>query len=293
MKSKGDIVGPVESDFGYHIIKLTDIKTPKQTTFEEMKPQLEAEVRKQMAQKKYAEAAEAFSNTVYEQSESLKPVADKLKLEIHTAQGVTRTPQPGAAGPLANPKFLNALFAPDAVERKRNTEAVEFGPSQLVSGRITQYSPARTRSFDEVKAQVRDRVVAARAAELARKDGEAKLAAWKANPAAAQLPAAITVSRTEAGKVPKAVIDTALRADASKLPALAGVDLGPEGYAIVKVNKVLPREAPPPQQAQGEVRQYTQAWAREEASAYYEMLKARYKAEVEVPKPKAAELLGQ
>src|SRR5690606_388223 len=107
------------------------------------------------AQKRYAEAAETFSNTVYEQADSLKPVADKLKLEIRTAQGVTRNPQPGAAGALASPRFLEALFAADSVERKRNSEAVEFAPMQMVSGRITQYSPARTRPYEEVKTVVR------------------------------------------------------------------------------------------------------------------------------------------
>ncbi|HWI83440.1 SurA N-terminal domain-containing protein, partial [Ramlibacter sp.] len=136
---KGDIAGPVETEFGFHIVKLTDIKAPKQRNFDQMKPELEAEVRKQLAQRKYAETADAFTNGVYEQSDSLKPVADKLKLDIKTAAQVTRQPAPGAAGPVANPKFLAALFAPDSVEKKRNTEAVEIAPSTLVSGRVTQY----------------------------------------------------------------------------------------------------------------------------------------------------------
>lgn len=287
MKTKGEITGPVESEFGYHIIKLTDIKPAEQKTFEQMKPQLEAQVRKELAQKKYAEMAETFSNTVYEQSDSLKPVADKLKLEVRTAQGVSRTPQPGAAGALASPKFLNALFTPDAVEKKRNSEAVEFAPSQLAAGRITQYQAAHTRSFEEVKAQVHDRLVAERAAELARKDGEAKLAAWKAAPASAQFPAATTLARQDAGKQPRPLIDAVLRADPAALPALVGVDLGADGYAIVRVNKVLPRDTPSPQQAQQEKQQYNQAWASAEAAAYYELLKARYKAQINVPKPKA------
>lgn len=286
LKNKGEISDVVETEFGFHIIRLTDIKADKPKTYEEVRPQLEAQFKREQAQKRYTESAETFSNTVYEQSDSLKPVAEKLKLEVRTAQVVGRTPQPGATGPLANPKFLAALFTPDALERKRNTEAVEFGPSQMVSGRIAQYTPARTRPFEEVKAQVREQVVAAKAAELARKDGEAKLAAWKATPASAQLPAVETLSRQEVAKHPRAVIDAALRADPGKLPALVGVDLGKDGYAIVQVNKVLAREAPPQQQAQAEASQYNRLWGTAEAMAYYEELKERFKVQISVPKPK-------
>lgn len=288
LKNKGDISDVVESEFGFHIIKLTDVKSEKPRSFEEMRGEIEAQVRREQAQKKYAEVAETFSNTVYEQSDSLKPVADKLKLEIRTAQGVTRTPQPGATGPLANARFLEALFSPDALERKRNTEAVEFGANQMVSGRVTQHAPARTRPFEEVKAQVRERVVATRAAELARKDGEAKLAAWKATPASAALPPAMPLSRQDAGKQPPQVVDAALRADPAKLPEMLGVDLGPQGYAIVKVNKVLPRERPSTEQAVQELQQYNRAWATAEATAYYDMLKDRFNVQIKVPKPKGA-----
>jgi len=290
---KGDIVGPVESDFGYHIIKLTDIKAPKQRTFEEMKPEIEAELKKQQAQRKFAESADVFSNAVYEQSDSLKPAADRLKLEIKTATNVRRTPAPGATGPLANPKFLEALFAPDSVQKKRNTEAVEIAPNTLVSGRITQYTPARTLPFAEVKDKVRERVVAAKAAELAKKDGEEKLAAWKANPASANLPAAITVSRQETQKQPQAVIEAALRADPAKLPAFAGVDLGDQGYAVVKVDKVLPREPPAPDAAKLQSQQYAQWWSSAETLAYYNMLKDRFKVQINVPKPAEPELPTQ
>jgi peptidyl-prolyl cis-trans isomerase D len=282
---KGEIAGPVETDFGYHIIKLTDIKEPKKRDFDTMKPELEAQVRKQMAQRKFAEEADQFTNGVYEQSDSLKPVADKLKLPIQTASHVTREPAPGATGLLANPKFLAALFSSDSVEKKRNTEAVEVAPSTLVSGRITQYSPARTLPFDEVKDRVRERLVAERSAELARKDGAAKLAAWKAAPASANLPAPVVLSRIDPQKQPPQVVEAALTADAGALPAWAGVDLGQDGYAVVKVDKIVPREPPTAQAAQQEQRQYAQGWGQAENLAYYNLLKDRYKAQILVPKP--------
>jgi peptidyl-prolyl cis-trans isomerase D len=284
---KGQISNVVESEFGYHIIRVTDIKAPRQKSFEEMRPELETELKKQQAQRKFAETAEAFSNGVYEQADSLKPVADKLKLQVQSATNVTRTPTRGVRGPLANPKFLAALFGSDAVDKKRNTEAVETAPNELASGRVTKYTPARTQPFAEVKDKVRDRFIAARAAELAKQEGIAKLAAWKANPGSAELPAPVTVSREEAPKHPPGVVEAALRADPAALPTLVGVDVGPQGYAVVKVDKVLPRAPSTPEAAKQEVQQYSRAWGAAENVAYYSMLKERFKTQIKVPKPGA------
>ena len=282
---KGDISGVVASDFGFHIIKLTDVKVPKQRSFEEMKPELEAVLKKQQAQKKFSETAEAFSNGVYEQSDSLKPVADRLKLQIKTAENVLRQPTPGASDPLANPKFLNALFSSDAIEKKRNTEAVEVGPNQLASGRIVQYSAARTRPLADVVKDVRALWLAERGSEEARKDGIATLAAWQAAPATAVLAAPIVVSRDQAGQLPTQVVAAALRADTTVLPVFAGVDLGSQGYAIVKVGKVVPRDPPVEAALQTQRNQYSEQWTAAEALAYYNGLKERAKAEILVAKP--------
>ena len=290
---KGDISDVIASDFGYHIINLTDIKVPKQRSFEEMKPTLEADLKKQQAQKKFSETAEAFSNGVYEQSDSLKPVAERLKLEIKTTGNVLRQPIAGATGPLANTKFLNALFSPDSIEKKRNTEAVEVGSNQLVSGRIVQYTPARTLPLPEVKDSVRQRWLAQHGAEEARKDGTAKLAAWKAAPATAVLAAPLLVSREQSQQLPAPLVDVALRADTSALPSFAGVDLGAQGHAIVKVNKVVPRDPPAEAAAKQERSQYGQQWTSAETLAYYNGLKDRFKAEILIAKPAVAQQNAQ
>ncbi len=282
--AKGAISGVVESDFGFHIIRLTDIKAAKQKTFEEMKPEIEADLIKQQAQKKFAELAEGFTNAVYEQAESLKPAADRLGLQVKTVANILRTPGPSVTDPLANTRFLNALFSADSVEKKRNTEAVETGTNSMISGRIVQYTAARTLPLAEVKDRVRERVVAAQGAELAKKEGQAKLSAWQANPASATLPDTLTVSREQTQRLPAPIIEAALRADATKLPVIKGVDLGTQGYVVLRVNKVMPRENKEANVAQDR-QQVTTWWTNAESLAYYDILKQRFKAEFKVSKP--------
>lgn len=284
----GEISPLVETDFGFHIIKVVETRGGEKRGFEAVRAEIEQEVKRQLAQRRFTEAAGEFTNMVYEQPDSLKPVQDKLKLELRTATGVRRTPLPGATGALASPKFLDLLFGNDALRNKRNTEAVETGASQLVSGRIVSYAPAQLLPFAEVKAKVLAALVADGAAALARKDGEARLASLKAAPDTVLSEPAQVVSRVQRREVPPALIDAVLRADATKLPAFVGVDLGVQGYAVARIDKVLGRDpaAGEPRQMAG---QYAQAWGEAETMAYYDALKARLKVEIKAPAAATAE----
>jgi len=277
--TKGQISDLVESEFGYHIIQLTDIKKPAQQSFEAARAQLEPELKRQQAQKAYAEAAEQFSNLVYEQADSFKPVADKLGLSIRTAKDLQRGGQAGE-GVLASPKLLKAIFADDALRGKHNTEALELGGNQLVSARVLQHRPAATRPLAEVAPQVRQRLIQQRAVELAVAEGKARLDAWKGG-AAASLPAAVVVSRAQAQNLSQPVVAAALSAALRDgQPAWVGVDLGGQGYAVVRVNKALGREAPAADVAKQEREQLGQLWAEAEVQAYLQALKTRYKAKI-------------
>ena len=283
---KGDISQIVESDFGYHIILLTDIKQAQVPSFESMRPQLEADLRKQQAQRQFAELAETFSNSVYEQSDSLSPVAERLKLSVQKAASLTRTPTPAVQGVLNNPKLLQAIFSEDAIAKRRNTAAVEVAPNTLVSARVVNHRPSAVRPFEEVKADVRQRLIQAKSAELAKAEGQARLAAWTSDPAQSALGEAVTVSRDQAPALPQAVIDATLRADPSKMPALIGVDLGLQGFAVVRVNKIVQRPEATAQQSEQSRQQFARLWGQAESQAYLSSLKSQFKVELLAVKPK-------
>lgn len=274
---QGEISNLVESDFGFHIIQLTGVRGGDKKPFEQVRGEIEAEVRKSLAQKRYAEAAEQFSETVYQQYDSLQPVVDKLKLEKRTAT-VARAPAPGASGPLANEKLLNAVFGTESVKNKRNTDAVEVAPNQMAAARIVKHEPARTLALAEVKDRVLAAVVAEQAQALARKEGEARVAALKQQ-ADAPLANSATVSRAQSQGLPRTVLDAVLRADVAKGPAVVGVDAGEQGYVVVRVLKSLPRDQAPGGDAQLR-EQVSRTWAMAESEAYLAALKKRMKAEV-------------
>ncbi len=281
----GETGAVVETEFGYHVVKLTAVRGGDKKAFDVVRAEIDAELRREQAQRKFAESAEVFTNTVYEQSESLQPVIDKLKLEKRSAE-VLRAPAPAASGALASVKLLDAVFGNDAVKNKRNTEAVDIGGSQLASARIVKHTPASTPPLADVKERVRDAVVQAQAAALARKEGQARLAQLKAAPGdAAGLPAAVLVSRAQPQSLPRPVLEAVLQAHPDKLPAAVGVDLGEQGFAVARIGKILPRDEAVAPVAMLSA-QYAQAWGGAETTAYFEVLKKRHKVDV---KPAAAQ----
>ncbi len=282
-----DISDLVESEFGYHIIQLTDIKAAKAQSFESMRPSLEADLRKQQAQRKYAELAETFSNTVYEQSDSLKPVADKLKLNIQKANQVARQPTQ-ARSVLSHPGLLQAIFSEASLQKQRNTEAIEVAPSTLVSARVVKHQPAATLPLAEVKEFVKRALTQEKAAELAKAQGEQRLTALKASTGADNLPNAIVISREKTQRQLPKVVDAVLRADPYKLPSVSGVNLGDQGFAVVRVTKILPPEAENKELMVQAQQQFTQLWGTAETQAYIAQLKTKMKAEILVQKPSAA-----
>ncbi len=276
---EGQMSGVVESDFGFHIIKLTGIHAAKEKPLAEVKGEIEAELKKTAASRKFAEAAEAFSNLVYEQADSLKPAADKYKLEIKQSGWIGRQANP-AAGPLGNEKLLGALFSEDSVKNKRNTEAVEIAPNTLVAARIVDYKAAALQPFEGVKASIEGLLKRQEAQAAANKEGEALLAKLNAGEDKVNWGAAKSVSRMDARLIPPPAVPTVFRMETGKLPAYAGTALPGAGYAVFKLSKVTAGDALDDARKQGLARQLGNIAAQEEVRLYLEALRTRYKVEI-------------
>jgi peptidyl-prolyl cis-trans isomerase D len=275
----GDISNVVRSEAGFHIIKLTGVRGGTVKPFEEVKGQIEDLLKTQEAQKLFAADVEKFTNTVFEQSDSLDPAAKAFQLTKQTAT-VQRTPAAGATGPLASPKLLAAVFASDSIKSRHNTEAVETSPGQQVAAHVVDYSPQHTRPLAEVHDLVVAAVTAEMAAQAAKKDGEARVAAARQD-AALALPLTATVSRFQPSPdVPREVAEAAQKANLAKGPVTLGLSLPGGGYAAVRVLKSTPH-VPTPAEAEQARTAVANAWQDAEARAVYDALKVRFKVKID------------
>ena len=273
--------GMVRSDFGFHIIKLTGIKAEKVKPLEEVRAQIVAELKQQVAAKKYAEGAEAFSNSVYEQADSLKPAAEKFKLAVHTSAWIVKGAP--AAPPFNNPKLVAAIFADDAIKNKRNTEAVEVAPKVLVAAHLLERQAPELRSLESVRKEIEEQLKREEATRMAAVQGEAMLARLTKGEAV-DLPwgPVHAVTRLGAPGVAPDALRAVFKADVAKLPAYAGLPAPDGGYSIYRIVKVQPFVAGATEDPRGQMlrQQYARVLAEEDLDAWMKALRLRYPVEI-------------
>lgn len=271
----GEVVGPVETQYGFHIIRVEEIVAGSGTALEAATPQIEAELRKAEAGRRFAEAAEAFSNLVYEQPDSLEPAVKEFGLEVQTSDWISREGGAPDDPLLNNQKFLAAVFGEGVVKDRINTEAIEIAPNVLVAARVLEYAPAQDRPLDEVRASIQRQLTRERAVELAREAGQARLAKLNAgNGGAPGWSAAYRVSRAQRGGLAPEAAQAVFSADVAKLPAYAGAQVG-ERYVVYRISRVTDVEQVDAEQRKALASEIGQAAALESQTATLDSLRGR------------------
>jgi len=270
----GETSGIVETEFGLHIIRVTAVQPERARPLAEVKKELSEQLQRERGRRRFVETAEAFANQVYEQADALKPVGERFKLEVQTSDWITRTPRP-EYGVLNNPRLLAALFSPDALKERRNTDAVEVAPDTLVAARVLEHQAARQRSFEEVRADVEQKLRRDAAVQRATQAGEALLAKLKkAEASDVKWNAPRMVSRRDPGGADPAVVRTAMGLDAKQLPVYFGEIRPGEGYALYRVSKVVAAQQRGEEALRQDVERLRQRAAASQYGSYVASLRA-------------------
>jgi len=271
----GQVSDLVQSEFGFHIIKLTEVSGQAQS-YESLKPQIRAELMYQKALAKFSEEAENFNNLVYEQSSSLKPAADNYGLQVQKTDWVSAT---DGAKFFKNDKLMSLVFSNEVLNDKRNTEAVEVANNTLVAARVVEHKAAAPRSFDEVKAGITDFLKIEKASKLAIDQGNAALASLKKNQTVSNIDwiPAVTVDRKNAQGLTELTMSNVFKIDTTKLPAYTGVSDSKKGFLLIKVVAVHDADEDTVKAASAD---YKAALTAEYGAAYIATLKTKNKVSV-------------
>jgi len=262
----GEVSVVVQSEFGFHIIQVTEIKPGQVQAFETVKPAIDQLLKNQLAQKRYAELAEQFTNLVYEQPDGLAPIAKQLNLELKAFPSVTREKIGLLPSELQHPKLAEALFSSDSVTQKKNTAAIEVGSSKLVSARVTQHQTKRQLEYEEAKDQVLTQYKAEESIRKAQMDAQALQKSTSV-----PLKEEAMVSRIKTQGLSAPVINAVLRQPSTPLPSRFVVDEGQAGIYVVELKSVS--DAPDTNTLQLSKNLMQRAYSDAQAQAYLQSLR--------------------
>ncbi len=281
----GEVRGPVETSFGFHIVRLTEVKDAAVASFEDVKEHIEPILQRQKVAARFGELSEDFSNIVYEQNDTLQVAADMFNLSVQQSDWINRKSREPSV--LANERLLQAIFSESVVQDQYNTEAIEVAPDTLVAARVLEHRPASAQSLQLVRDKIVEHLKRQLAAEMAENEGKQKLASLQETgktDTTLEWEKPVTVSYVRKNGVDEEVLRVLFQAEVEKLPAYTGVVTRKGGFDLVRINQVtVPVIGNESSQYKSIVDQLQQARSQEELNAYFAGLRQRYEVKIRLP----------
>jgi len=284
--NEGETSGPTRTEFGYHLIRLDEVRAGTQRAYEEVYDELLSELQLQEAADQFYALAEQVDDLALENPDSLSEVAAATGLEVQRIDTFTRA---GGAPFGYNQTLIDTAFGVELLEDGENSALIEIGDDRAVVIRVAEYRPSRLEAFDQVKAKVREIVGLRQAAEEARIRGEAMLERLRAGEAFDAVAKEYGLELVEAEKLNRstAEVDAELLArifrtpkPVADRPIFRGIGLGSGAYAVFRLDAVRPGR--PDEIPQQERDQRKQLLARQLGSAATEALVTDLRADADV-----------
>ncbi len=277
-----EIRGLVETQFGFHIIKLVEIKSADTAIFEDVRDHIEALLKRQKVSEKFGELAEDFRNVVFEEGNTLQVAADMFNLPIQQSDWISR--QSTEPPLLAHKSMLEAIFLDNVIRDRINTEVIEVQPGTLVAARVLEHSPASAQSIELVRDQVISRVKLKLAEEMVKKEGQEILARLQAGEAVDGLDwgNSTEVSYTQTQGIDLETLRLINQTEPSEFPSYTGKSLVQGGYDLIRINRIIESSGELEEtKNQSFINQLQQLRNQEELSAYLAGLRKRSEVKIQ------------
>jgi len=237
--AEGEISDPVQTEFGYHIIKLNKLDGAVARPLKDVRDEVAKAEKQRLAAIQFNESAETFRTMVFEEPDNLDVAAEALGLELKTSDWVTRDNGKDA---FSNPRVRATAFDSVVLDEALNSDVIELEDGSLLAMHKNEHQSQITRPFEQVKMDIESSLKQRKASERVKADGEALIEELKAGEPEeklefVELPKLRTDARTEVEQQVSAEVFGQSLSESTSLVSGFGMNNG--DFAVYRLSAIV------------------------------------------------------